>query len=187
MNRRDFWINLAFFQAAWPACVIGASAGLLWPGLIVVAAFALWQLAGPRRHPADIRVVSLFAGTGVLLDTLWQRLGIVDYALQWPVAGAAPLWLVLLWVALGLAVNHCLAAFRAYWKAWLVLAAVGSPLSYAAAAGFGAVEWSASTALVVLCMGPVWAMITGLLFRQAGIWNQHGNRTHWIMVERAGG
>jgi len=40
VSRRDFWINQAFFQASWPACVIGAGHGVLSPGLLVVGAFA---------------------------------------------------------------------------------------------------------------------------------------------------
>lgn len=165
MKPRDFWINQAFFQASWPACVIGASHGLIWPGLLVVGGFVLWQLAPARRHAHDVATIARFLLAGLVLDTLWLRLGIVEYASPVPLAGFAPLWLLLLWLALGLTVNHSLAMFRRRWRLLLLLAAIGSPMSYAAAAGFGAVTWTAPVWLVLICLGPVWALVVGLLFR----------------------
>jgi hypothetical protein len=168
MNRRGFWINQGFFQAAWPACVIGAANGSLWPGLLVVGAFAGWQLQPRRRHAADLRALVLFVAMGLVLDTLWVQLGIVDYALAWPLAGGAPAWLLLLWVALALGANHSLGIFRRRWGLWLVLATIGSPMSYTAAAAFGAVTWTAPAWLVILCVGPIWALAVALLFRHLG-------------------
>ncbi len=165
MKRRDFWINQAFFQASWPACVVGAAHGLVWPGFLVVGAFALWQLAPARAHPGDVRAVGLLLALGLVVDTLWVRLGVVDYALAWPAAGFAPAWLLLLWVAVGLSVNHSLAWFRHRWLAFVLLATFGSPMSYTAAAAFGAVTWTAPAWLVLLCVGPIWALLVGLAFR----------------------
>ncbi|MEX0915288.1 MAG: DUF2878 domain-containing protein [Wenzhouxiangellaceae bacterium] len=173
MSTRDFWINQAFFQASWPACVIGAAHGLLWPGFLVVGLFALWQLYPTRMHRRDPFVVAVFVATGLVLDTLWVRSGIVEYASAWPVPEVIPAWLLLLWVALGLTVNHSLAVFRSRWRLFMVLAAIGSPLSYSVAAGFGAVTWLAPAWLVIACTGPVWGLVVGLLFRQAGLHPQH--------------
>ncbi len=167
--RRDFWINQAFFQLSWPACVVGASFGRVWPGMLVVGAFLIWQLSPRRKHRADLSTVFIFVVTGIVLDSLWPRLGIVEYATVVPFSGFAPLWLVLLWAALGLTVHHSLAVFRTRWKLFVLLALVGSPLSYIAAATLGAVIWTAPGWLVVLCMGPIWALVVGALFQRAGM------------------
>ncbi|MBS3745754.1 MAG: DUF2878 domain-containing protein [Wenzhouxiangellaceae bacterium] len=168
MKNRDFWINQAFFQASWPACVIGAANGMLWPGALVVGLFALWQLQPARAAAGDWRVVAAFFVTGLVADTLLVQTGVVEYATAWPAAGIAPAWLLLLWVALGLTVNHSLGLFRRRWGMFILLAAFGSPMSYSVAAGFGAVTWVAPTWLVLLCLGPGWGLIVGLLFRHAG-------------------
>lgn len=168
MRSRDFWINQAFFQASWPACVIGAANGMLWPGALVVGLFAIWQLHPARAAAGDPTVVAGFFVTGLVLDTVLVRAGIVEYAASWPAAGFAPVWLLSLWVALGLTVNHSLGVFRRRWRMFTLLAAFGSPMSYSVAAGLGAVTWLAPTWLVLLCLGPGWALIVGLLFRQAG-------------------
>jgi hypothetical protein len=185
MSNRDFWINQGFFQAAWPACVVGAAWGTLWPGVLLVAAFAAWQLRAARIHPADWRALVLFVGLGVVIDTLWQQLGIVDYALSWPLEGFAPLWLLLLWVALGLTANHSLGVFRRRWGLWVLLATVGSPMSYTAASAVGAVTWTAPAWLVVVCVGPVWALAVGLLFRHLGR-QRPGNRRHDLFEALSG-
>ena len=168
MSARDFWINQAFFQLSWPACVIGAANGMLWPGALVVGLFAIWQLHPARRHRRDLVVVGAFVATGLILDTIWVRTGVVEYATAWPAPGFIPVWLLLLWVSTGLTVNHSLSVFKSRWRAFMLLATVGSPLSYTAAAKFGAVTWLAPTWVVIICLGPVWALIVALLFRQAG-------------------
>lgn len=163
-----FWINQAFFQLAWPACVLGAANATLWPAALLIAAFATWQLTPARRHPNDLRVLAAFVCLGVLLDTLWVQAGVVAYASPVPFDGLQPGWLTGLWIALGLTVNHSLSIFRQRWGLWLLLASIGSPLSYTMASRFGAVTWTADAWLVVVAVGPVWALATGLLFRWAG-------------------
>lgn len=168
MSNRNFWINQAFFQLSWPACVVGAANGLLWPGFVLVGAFAAWQLAPARAHRNDLRTVALFVAMGLVIDTLWVQTGVVDYATAWPASGFIPAWLLLLWIALALGVNHSLGIFRRRWRLFVLLATVGSPMSYTAAAAFGAVTWTAPTWTVLLCIGPVWALLVGLAFRYIG-------------------
>jgi len=169
VSARNFWINQAFFQLSWPACIIGAANGMLWPGAIVVGLFAAWQLHPSRMHRRDPFILGIFIATGLIIDTLWVRAGIVEYATAWPAPGFIPAWLLLLWVALGLTVNHSLGVFRRRWRLFMLLATVGSPMSYSAAAGFGAVTWLAPSWLVILCVGPVWGLVVGLMFREAGL------------------
>ena len=168
MTRRDFWINQAFFQASWPACVVGAAHGLTWPAAVLVGAFAAWQLRGGRMHPRDPLAITMFVAAGLAMGTLWIRTGIVEYANAGPLQGFTPAWLLLLWVALALTANHSLAWFKHRWGVFLLLATFGSPMSYRAAAALGAVDWTGPQWLVVVCLGPVWALVVALLFRQLG-------------------
>jgi len=166
MNR-DFWINQGLFQAAWPACVIGAAYGTLWFGLIVVGAMVAWQLHDARRHPTDLRLLLLCLIAGFVLDSLFVQAGILVYATPWPSSGVAPLWIMLLWVALALVINHSMSAFQN--RLWLlsILGGIGSPMSYFAGSRFGAVEWAAPAWQVILATGLSWAILLPLLFRHA--------------------
>ena len=162
--RRNFWINHLFFQLAWPACVVGAAYGLVWPALIWVGLFGVWQLHPKRAHPNDWLLVGLFVLTGLVLDLVWIHTGLLTYSMAWPWSGITPVWLLMLWVALALSVNHSLVLFRKRWLLWSMILSVASPFSYWFAAQLGAVEWLAQAWIVVFALGPVWGFIVGLLF-----------------------
>jgi hypothetical protein len=161
---RAFLINQGLFQLSWPACVIGAAYGWLWTGLLVVGVMALWQLNRVNRHPLDGRMIAVCLGLGLVMDTAWIRLGLLQYALPWPSAEFAPLWIMLLWLALALVINHSMSAFKHRLLLIGALGGIGSPLSYFAGSRFGAVEWLAPSWQVVLATGLSWAVVLPLLF-----------------------
>ncbi len=167
--KRDFWINQGLFQLSWPACVIGASAGVAgWTGTAVVAAMALWQLHPRRRHPSDWRMIALCLGIGFLLDSLWVQMGLLAYAMPWPSTQLAPFWILLLWLAMALVLNHSMSVFKGRLLLIGILGGIGSPMSYFAGSRFGAVEWLAPAWQVVLATGLSWALLLPALFWLAG-------------------
>ena len=163
MNKK-FWVNHGLFQVAWPACVAGAAYGWGWPGFLVVGALAFWQLHPANRHPLDWTMVWVCLGLGVVLDTLWIQLGLISYAMPWPSPHFAPAWIMLLWLALALAINHSLQFFktRLIWAA--VFGGIGSPVSYYAGSKLGAAEWVAPVWQVALAVGLSWAILLPALF-----------------------
>ena len=161
---RAFLVNQGLFQLAWPACVIGAAHGIFWTGLVVVGALALWQLQHHNRHPLDLRMILVCLGLGFVLDTTWVQLGLIEYAMAWPSPTFAPFWILLLWIAVALVINHSMAAFKHRLVLLAVAGGVGSPLSYFAGSRFGAVEWLAPAWQVVLATGLSWAIVLPWLF-----------------------
>jgi hypothetical protein len=133
MNRGNA-VNALLFQAAWFACVLGGARDVSLWGLIAVVGLAGYSLtAGTVRR--DLVLASLAAVVGFLLETAWIRTGVLVYA----GAVAAPVWIVLLWVGVGLTVNHSLAFLQR--RPWLggTLAGATAPLSYLAGERLGAV------------------------------------------------
>lgn len=161
---RAFLVNQGLFQLAWPACVIGAAYGILWTGVLVVGLLMAWQLHPANRHPLDGRMVAVCLALGFGLDSAWVQMGLLEYATAWPWPGFAPLWIMLLWIAVALVINHSMAAFKQRLLVLAVAGAVGSPFSYFAGSRFGAVEWLAPAWQVILATGLSWAMILPLLF-----------------------
>lgn len=162
--KRDFLVNQGLFQAAWPACVVGAAFNIAWTGWLVVGAMAAWQLQTSRRHPLDWRIIGVCLAVGLTLDTAWIQLGLLEYTMSWPSPNFAPAWIMLLWLALALVINHSMALFKQRLLLIGALGAVGSPLSYFAASRFGAVEWLAPAWQVVLATGLSWALLLPGLF-----------------------
>ncbi len=162
--KRDLLVNQGLFQAAWPACVVGAAFNVAWTGWLVVGALAAWQLQASRRHRLDWRIIAVCLAVGLTLDTAWIRLGLLEYTMPWPSPNFAPAWIMLLWLALALVINHSMAVFKQRLLLVGVLGAVSSPLSYFAGSRFGAVEWLAPAWQVVLATGLSWAVLLPALF-----------------------
>lgn len=161
---RAFLINQGLFQLAWPACVIGAAHGVFWAGVLVVGLLVVWQLSRSNRHPLDMRMVSVCLALGFVLDTAWIQLGLLEFAMPWPSGQVAPFWILLLWVAVALVINHSMAAFKHRLVVLALAGGIGSPMSYFAGSRFGAVEWLAPAWQVVLATGLSWAVVLPLLF-----------------------
>jgi hypothetical protein len=127
-------VNAILFQTAWFACVLGGAAGSSVWGAAAVTGLAAFAALGDRLR-SDLAFALGGAVLGFGLDTLWIRTGVLDYAGH----AFAPGWIVLLWAAVGLTLNHSLAMFRA--RPWLggSLAAASAPLSYLGGERLGAV------------------------------------------------
>ena len=161
---RALLINQGLFQLAWPACVVGAAHGFLGFGLLVVGFMVVWQLHPSNRHPLDFRLLAICLVLGFAVDSAWVQLGLLQYASAWPWPGFAPLWIMLLWIAVALVINHSLAAFKQRLVLLAIAGAISSPLSYYAGSRFGAAEWLAPAWQVILATGLSWALILPVLF-----------------------
>ncbi|MGA1371034.1 MAG: DUF2878 domain-containing protein [Pseudomonadales bacterium] len=126
--------NGVLFQLAWFGSVLGgANRSNLW-GLPALALLAAQSLRGAHARK-DAAWVGAALVTGFLLDTLWIHLGVLDYA----GASLAPFWILTLWCALGLTMNHSMIAFAQRPLLGGLLAGVSAPFSYLGGERLGAV------------------------------------------------
>lgn len=126
-------VNAVLFQITWFACVLGAAAKLLWPGLLALAVLVF----SLRRRPGlgiDLTLAGLAVAVGFALDSLWIRSGVLDYqGARW-----APAWILALWAGVALTLRHSLSLFLPRPVIGGVLAGCCAPLSYLAGERFGA-------------------------------------------------
>ncbi len=165
-------INFLLFHFMWPACVVGAAYNLWWPGLALLAVFAVWHYASGAAVRGDLGLVAVMLPVGMLVDTLWIQLGVLDYATPGPLPAIAPAWIAALWVALALALNHSLVWLQ---QRRLLAGAVltfGSPFSYYCASKLGAVEWLAPAWQVILATGLSWAILIPIFLTLARHWRE---------------
>jgi hypothetical protein len=149
---RDNLANALLFQLTWFACVLGGAAGeplwaAPWLALLAVQAFR------GRSLRCDAVLVVLGVACGLVMDTAWIMLGVLDYA----GAAIAPVWIVMLWAGVALTVNRSLSLFhRAPWLGGL-LAGLCAPLSYVAGEKLGAVQISHGEGLIAIAV--VWFFV----------------------------
>lgn len=165
-----FWLNLVGYQLVWFAAVMWAAAGQPWKAVAVALAFASLQWLASSQRRSDARLVVAALLLGVMLDGGLAESGVVRYASATP-ALLAPAWILAIWVAFAMTLNHSLGLLRG--RPWLaaLLGAVGGPLAYlAAAGGFGALAWLVAPwqAMAVLALG--WAIAMATLALLGGRW-----------------
>lgn len=157
-------INALAFQACWLAFVYGAGRGLWWPGFVVLLPFAWWQLRASEWPRSDVALVAVAAGMGFALDSILQLTGLLRYATPVPFAALAPAWIVGLWVAFALTLNHSLSFLKRRLRTAAVIGALAGPFAY----WVGARAWDA---LVVVepswrgyaALALAWGVVTPLL------------------------
>ena len=166
------WANLLGYQAAWFATVWGAGRGMPWLGVLACTVFVAWQLGVSRRRGDDARVLLAALACGLVIEATLSLAGLMRHAAT-PSGWPAPAWIVALWGAFALTLNHSMAWFaRRRWIA-AAFAGVGAPLAYlgaplaylGAARGFGAVAFATPVWHGVLMLGLAWAIALPLLLR----------------------
>ncbi len=168
---RDVLINFVLFQAVWFSCVVGGGVyGTIWPGIFFVTLLVL-SLRNSKCMRQDVLLAMLAMLFGWLIDTLWERLGILDF----PGLTIAPSWIVLLWLGVALTVNHSLRYLRDRPILGLPLVALFAPVTYLAGERLGAVHvpdpyqlWVISLAWAVLFYAGFWLARRGL-----AIWGEY--------------
>lgn len=167
------WLNALGYQATWIAAVVGAGLGWWWAGPAICALFVAWHFRATPWPAADLRLLGLAVLVGFVVDTLWLQGGLLRFAAAVPSPDWAPVWILALWAAFALTLNHCLGALQG--RPWLAaaLGLVGGPLAYwIAARTWSAAELLAPPWTVLACIGVAWAVLTPLLLGLAARWRR---------------
>jgi hypothetical protein len=156
-------VNFLLIKVAWVACVVGGTL----PGALVIALmFGLCFYQG--RWKRERRFVVGLALLGLTLDSIWMHLGILDFgsgALHLGNIALAPLWIILLWVAVGLSLFEALGFFVRRPVLGAVIVGAAAPLSYSTGEQFGAVVIPSTAMLMVIAL--VWVVVFGIVFELA--------------------
>lgn len=162
-----FWSNLIGYQAAWFANVYAAARGFAWVGIAAALVFALaqWSVSTHKRN--DSRLMLLALVLGIAIDGGLSLSGRLEYASAAPALGA-PLWILAMWVAFAMTINHSLAFLRDRWWMAALLGGIGAPLAYLGAArGFDAVAFAPPRWHGMLALSLGWAIALPLLAKFA--------------------
>jgi len=170
-------LNAVLFQVVWFAAVLGAAHGAPWLGWGALALLAAQALTTPHWR-IDLAFAVVCMAIGFLVDSMWSWSGILVY--DGP--GLAPGWIVALWAAVGLSLNHSLGWFRTRAILGGIAAGAIAPLSYLAGERLGAVNVPVPTLLGWIAL--VWAPVFAILFALAGTLDHH-TKTTVVREERS--
>ena len=162
-----FWINLLGYQATWCVVAWSAGQGRARLGMLACTVFIATQWRASPVRRADARVLLAALGCGVLVEGVAAGSGLLAYAAPQP-ALPAPAWIVLLWGAFAMTLNHSMAWFAAHPWIAAIFAAVGGPLAYVGAArGFAALAFPTPMGPTLAYLAIAWALALPVLLRIA--------------------
>jgi len=156
---RSVWANALLFQAVWFSAVVGAAHDeslWCWAALSLLTA----QTLTTPQWRMDLAFGVVCMAIGFLADSLWGWAGVIDYEGQ----SLAPAWIVALWAAVGLSLNHSLGWFRTRPMLGGLAAGAIAPLSYLAGETLGAVDipWAPALGWIALSWVPVFSILFAL-------------------------
>jgi len=159
-------INVALFQAAWFAAVLGAARGMLWLGPLAMVPVLAVHLALQENRQGEIKLLLAAGALGFLFDTAFVAGGVftpLQHLLPRPFS---PPWMVCLWLNFAATLNVSMAWLRGRYLLAALFGAIGGPLAYYSGAKLGATEaLPTSTGMLLLALG--WGLMTPLLVRLA--------------------
>ncbi|QNP41758.1 DUF2878 domain-containing protein [Lysobacter solisilvae (ex Woo and Kim 2020)] len=162
--------NAVGYQAVWIIAVTGAAHGRAYWALAAAAVFVAAQWLASQHRASDLRLLAVAVALGVILDGTLAASGWLRYATPDP-ALLAPAWILAVWAAFALTINHSLRFLqgRPAWAA--AVGALGGPAAYLAAErGFGAVTFATPPARGVVMLAVAWALVLALLGHLAQSW-----------------
>jgi Protein of unknown function (DUF2878) len=167
------WANFIAYQAVWWAIVYSAGRNRTLPGVLAAVVFVCMQLAVSEQRVSDVRLIAVALLVGIVLDGALAASGVVQYSSSPPAIppGGAPVWILALWAAFALTLNHSLRWLRGRPLIGALLGAAGGPLAYASSSRLsGAVAFAPPEWRAVVCLAVGWGIAIGLLSYVAGYW-----------------
>jgi hypothetical protein len=167
------WPNFIAYEGVWFAIVLSAGGHWALPGVLAAVVFVCMQLAVSEQRAADVGLIVAALGVGVLLDGVLAVTGVVQYSSSVPAlpTGGAPVWILALWAAFALTLNHSLRWLRGRPLLGALLGTVGGPLAYVSSSQLsGAVTFAPPEWRAVVSLAVGWGLGIALLAYLAGRW-----------------
>lgn len=156
--------NFLAFQLGWFSCVLGAAHGIPWFGTIIAIALVAWHLARATAPRSELRLILTAGLIGLALDSIPVASGLIHYVSGTLLPGAAPHWIVAMWLIFATTLNVTFRWLKRRWLLAALLGAVAGPLAYYGGAALGAAEFPGSDpALALAVIAIVWASAMPLL------------------------
>ena len=163
-------VNVALFQAAWFAAVLGAARGMPWLGPLAMLPTLAVHLLLQEDRQAEVKLLLAAGVLGFIFDTAFVAGGVFTPLQHLFPRPLSPPWMVCLWLNFAATLNVSMAWLRGRYLLALLFGAIGGPLAYYSGARLGATEALPTTAgMLLLAIG--WGAMTPLLVWLAQIFS----------------
>ena len=153
-------LNGVLFNVAWLCCVLGGNQ------LAVVAAiaFLIIHFLFVTDSYAEMGLVLLVAGVGIVLDSLWFFFGVLvnPDGSDW-----VPLWLCALWLCFATTLSHCFAFLQERLRLAALIGGIAGAMNYLAGVRLSTVELGVSMPVAFVLLLVLWTFLFPALLMAA--------------------
>ena len=155
-------INVALFQAAWFAAVLGTARGIFWLGPVAMIPTLAIHLVLQENRRGEVKLLLAAGLLGFVFDTTFVAGGVFTPLQHLFLRPFSPPWMICLWLNFAATLNVSMAWLRGRYRLAGILGAIGGPLAYYSGAKLGATEaLPTTTGMLLLAVG--WGIMTPLL------------------------
>jgi hypothetical protein len=158
-------INIALYQSAWFASVLGAAYHQPWLGLEIAGIVLAWHFIQVEHPSEEAKLILVTLLIGLVFDQALVSTQLIHYQAHGWSEAIVPAWILALWLTFATLLNVSLRWMRSQLTIAALFGFVGGPLAYYAAQALGAISITNNTAYWVLAIG--WAIVTPILMLAA--------------------
>ena len=174
-------INVAVFQIAWLASVVGAAEQMPWLGPVAVAAALALHFRAARKPFDEALLVLTCAAMGASFDSILVAAGWVTYSAGLFSQYIAPYWIITMWMLFATTLNVSMRWLRGRPILAALLGFYGGPTSYLAGQALGGIVLTKPVA-ALLMLGIGWAIMMPLLMWLSEMLDgMPGRPRNWIL------
>ena len=155
-------LNLFAFNAGWLCCVLAGANHLPWLGTCIAMLVVARHLSLAKDARKELTLVLVAGGIGAVWDSALVYAGILEYPSGTLVEGAAPHWIVAMWLLFATTLNVSLRWLKQRVALAALLGAVCGPAAYYAGYKLGGVQIP-DFALAMTALGCGWALFMPVL------------------------
>lgn len=155
-------VNVALFQAAWFAAVLGTARGMFWLGPVAMIPTLAIHLVLQENRRDEVKLLLAAGLLGFVFDTTFVAGGVFTPLQHLFLHPFSPPWMICLWLNFAATLNVSMAWLRGRYLLAVIFGAIGGPLAYYSGAKLGATEaLPTTTGMLLLAVG--WGIMTPLL------------------------
>jgi hypothetical protein len=159
--------NLIAFKFGWLACVLGGANELPWLGALVALVIVTAHVARAPLPMAELKLIVAAGLLGAFWDSVLASSGLLVYRSGTLIAGAAPYWIVAMWLLFSTTLNVSLTWLKGRLLVASAVGAVAGPLAFYGGHKLGAVDFG-DFWLAMLALAAGWALILPALVLLSG-------------------
>lgn len=156
-------INFLLFQVGWFSAVLSAAQLVPWIGVAVIFGVVALHLRWSHEPGRELMLVMICAGVGAAFDSVLVAAGWVSYPSGQVLAGAAPYWIVAMWMSFATTLNVSLRWLRNRPLLAAACGVIGGPLAYYTGDKLGGIVLTDFTAAMIM-LGLGWGVMMPALF-----------------------